>query len=174
MLQIKLFLSATLLSLVSCERIAVESSNLLKDLLQEYPGHTNCDLQYVTDQPSKFDSLFSTTVDAEMNLRAVSLWTLSLKQDNSPNQAVFSRGHSKCEMVFVDADQLLTTDFIKHIHSRGLLGQTHFYAIKLESVQSLRERNTTEIYDFTHLIFLVDKVNACYQLSSSFYSIKRL
>ena len=172
MLKLKLFLSSTFLSLVSCTRIAAESSNLMKDLLQEYPSHPNCDLQYVTDQSSKFDSLFSTTVDTDMNLRAVTLWKLSVQQDNF--QEVFSRGLSKCEMVFVDADQLLTTDFIKHIHSRGLLGQTHFYAIKLESVQSLRERNITEIYDFTHLIFLVDKVKAYYQFYPSFDSIKRL
>ena len=158
MFKMKLFLYTALLPLVMNERMAAALSNLMKDLLQEYPSRPNCDLQYVTDRSSKLDSLFSTVEDTGMNFRAVTLWRLSVKQDGFPNKVVFSRGLANCEMVFVDLDQLLTTDFIKHIHSRGLLGQNHFYAIKLESVQILHKMNITEIYDFSHLIFLVDKV----------------
>ena len=166
----KLFLFTTLLSLVLNVRMAAAFGNLMKDLLREYPSSPNCDLQFVTDQSSKLDSLFSTTEDPEMNIRAVTMWKLSAKQHGFPNMAVSLRGLAKCEMVFVDADQLLTTDFIKHIHSRGHLGRTHFYAIKLESVQILHEMNVTEIYDFSHLIFFVDKVT---RILSSFNLIKK-
>ena len=158
MFKMKLFLYTALLPLVMNVRMARALSNLMKDLLQEYPSRPNCDLQYVTDRSSKLDSLFSTIEDTGMNFRAVTLWRLSKKQDGFPNKVVFPRGLVNCEMVFVDLDQLLTTDFIKHIHSRGLLGRNHFYAIKLESVQILHKMNITEIYDFSHLIFLVDKV----------------
>ena len=57
-------------------------------------------------------------------------------------------------------------DFIKHIHSKGLLGQNLFYAMKLESVEILYKRNITEIYDFSHLIFLVDKVTEWFYQNS--------
>ena len=156
MFKMKLFLYTALLPLVMNERMAAALSNLLKDLLQEYPSRPNCDLQYVTDRSSKLDSLFSTIEDTGMNFRAVTLWRL--KQDGFPKKVVFLRGLANCEMVFVDLDQLLTTDFIKHIHSRGLLGRNQFYAIKLESVQILHKMNITEIYNFSHLIFLVVKV----------------
>ena len=156
----KLLLSIALLSLVLNAGIVVALNNLITDLLQDYPSQPNCDLQYVTDGSSKYDSLFSTTVDTEMNVRAVTLWKLSVIEDSFSNMATSSRSHIKCEMVFVDADQLLTTDFIQHIHSRGLLGQNHFYAIMLESVEILNEKNITEIFDFSHLVFLVPKVPA--------------
>ena len=57
-------------------------------------------------------------------------------------------------------------DLIKQIHSSGDAGLSHFYAIKLENVESLLRTNITEIYDFPHLIFLVDKVtNGIYSIS---------
>ena len=80
--------------------------------------------------------------------------------------APFSEGLSKCEMVLIDVDQTLIIDLIKQIHSRGHASQSHFYAIKLENVENLRRINITEIYDFPHLIFLVDKVtNEIYSIS---------
>ena len=131
------------------------STNLVMDLLQEYPSRPNCDLHYVTDISANLDSVFSSNV---MNFRPVTLWSLSAWQGSFPNYVVSTIELAKCEMVFVDADQMLAIDFIKQIHSEGLLGRTHFYAVKLENVQILQERNMTEIYDFSHLIFLVDKV----------------
>ena len=147
------FFTVYLYLILNARRAA--STNLVMDLLQEYPSHPNCDLQFVTDQRSKLDSLFSSN---GMNFRPVTLWDLSAKKDSFPNKAVSSFELAKCDMVFVDADQMLATDFIEQIHSKGLLGQTHFYAVKLKSVQILHERNMTEIYDFSHLIFLVEKV----------------
>ena len=63
-------------------------------------------------------------------------------------------------MVLIDVDQMLTIDLIKQIHSGGHASQSHFYAVKLENMENLRRTNITEIYDFPHLIFVVDKVTS--------------
>ena len=156
MLGLKLILSLHL-SPVLHTILAVGLNNLIEDLLQEYPSQPHCGLQYMSDNTSKIDSL-SLTVHAHKNMRSVSLWEISMDQNYIPSMATFSKGFSKCEMVLIDVDQMLTIDLIKQIHSGGHASQSHFYAIKLEDVESLQRTNITEIYDFPHLIFLVDKV----------------
>ena len=86
------------------------------------------------------------------------LWKVSANKDKFFNMTVLWRDSPNCELVFVDTGQLLTADFLKLMHLQGLLGQSLFYAIKLESTNLLLEMNITEIYDFSHVVFLVDKV----------------
>ena len=151
----KLLLSTALLPLVLNTAIDAVMRNLIKDLLQDYPSRPDCDLHYVTDQVSKFNSL---TMDTWTYYRAVTLWKVSANKDKFFNMTVLWRDSPNCELVFVDTGQLLTADFLKLMHSQGLLGQSLFYAIKLESTNLLLEMNITEIYDFSHVVFLVDKV----------------
>ena len=149
----KTLLHAALMYLVLIPSTVLSLNNLLRDLLQDYPSEPNCDLQYVTDQSSKFDSLFSTTAGHEISFRAVTLHMLSEIRETTPSSV-----HIKCVMAFIDVDPLLAINFIRHIHSEGILDKNHFYAFKLESIDILAKRNITEIYDFSHLVFLVPKV----------------
>ena len=153
-----LFLSTALLSLVLNANISMALNDLLRDLLQEYPSYPNCSIQYITDKSFKLSSFIQTSLEFDMKLRALTLWDVSHIQKSFPNDMFSSSSLVNCEMVLVDANRVLAMDFIKHIHSKGLLGQNLFYAMKLESVEILYKRNITEIYDFSHLIFLVDKV----------------
>ena len=148
----KTLLHAALMYLVLIPSTVLSLHNLLRDLLQDYPSQPSCDLQYVTDQSSKFDSLFSTTAN-EISFRAVTLQKLSEIRETATLTI-----HIKCVMVFIHVDSLLAIDFIRHIHSEGILDKNHFYAVKLESIDILAKRNITEVYDFSHLVFLVPKV----------------
>ena len=69
----KTLLNTALMYLVLNPSTVLSLNNLLRDSLQDYPSQPNCDLQYVTDQSSKFDSLFSTTAGHEISFRAVTL-----------------------------------------------------------------------------------------------------
>ena len=149
----KTLLHAALMYLVLIPSTVLSLNNLLRDLLQDYPSQLNCDLQYVTDQSSKIDYIFSTSVGNEISTRAVTLQMLSEIPEATPLILQI-----KCVLVFIDVDQQLAIDFIRHIRSEGVLDKNHFYAVKLESIDILAKRNITEIYDFSHLIFLVPKV----------------
>ena len=149
----KTLLNTALMYLVLNPSTVMSLNNLLRDLLQDYPSQPNCDLQYVTDRSSKIDYIFSTTIGNEISSRAITLQILSEIPEATPLSV-----HIKCVMVFIDVDPLLAINFIRHIHSEGILDKNHFYAVKLESVDILAKRNITEIYDFSHLVFLVPKV----------------
>ena len=149
----KTLLHAALMYLVLIPSTVLSLNNLLRDLLQDYPSQPNCDLQYVTDRSSKIDYILSTTVGNEISFRAVTLQMLSEIPEATPLSV-----HIKCVMVFIDVDPLLAINSIRHIHSEGILDKNHFYAVTLESVDILAKRNITEIYDFSHLVFLVPKV----------------
>ena len=153
-MKISIFLSYLLL--VSIAR-GIAASHLIVDLLQEYPTEPNCDFQYVTDQTKKLNFVYSVTKDAGTN-RAVTLWNLSAEPDSISNVSVSMGGSTNCVMVFVDANPLVTVDFIKKMSSKGFMGQSHFYAIKMNNVNILTENNITEIYNFPHMVFLVEKV----------------
>ena len=153
-----MLLHSALIYLVLFPSTVLSLNNLLRDLLQDYPSQPNCDLQYVTDQSSKFNSLFSTTFGNENSFRALTLQMLT--EDSEIPEAILSRVYIKCVMVFIDVNPLLAIDFIRYIHSEEILDKNHFYAVKLESIDILAKRNITEIYDFSHLVFLVSKVTS--------------